>query len=253
MEDHGEYLYIVLKMADYDETWKKVDMEQVSLILMPGCVITFQEKPGDVFDPVRDRLRTAKGKIRSKGADYLAYALLDAVVDRYFLLLEKLGEDVEELDEQILTDPGEEAVSNLHTLKREMIFLRKAAWPMREIVASLERGGSDLVTPDTAFFLRDLYDHSVQVMDSIETFRDVLSGLLDIYLSSTGNRMNEIMKVLTIISTIFIPLTFIAGIYGMNFEYMPELEVPWAYPAVWVVMITIAGGMLAFFRKKKWI
>jgi magnesium transporter len=253
MEDHGEYLYIVLKMADYDETWKKVDMEQVSLILMPGCVITFQEKPGDVFDPVRDRLRTAKGKIRSKGADYLAYALLDAVVDRYFLLLEKLGEDVEELDEQILTDPGEEAVSNLHTLKREMIFLRKAAWPMREIVASLERGGSDLVTPDTALFLRDLYDHSVQVMDSIETFRDVLSGLLDIYLSSTGNRMNEIMKVLTIISTIFIPLTFIAGIYGMNFEYMPELKVPWAYPAVWVVMIAIAGGMLAFFRKKKWI
>ncbi len=252
-EDHGKSLYIVLKMADYNEETKRVDMEQVSLILMPGCVITFQEKPGDVFDPVRERLRTAKGKIRNKGADYLAYALLDAVVDRYFLLLEKLGDDVEELDEQILTDPGEEAVSNLHALKREMIFLRKAAWPMREIVGRLERGGSDLVTSDTVFYLRDLYDHSVQVMDSIETFRDVLSGLLDIYLSSAGNRMNEIMKVLTIISTIFIPLTFIAGIYGMNFEHMPELRIPWAYPAVWGVMIAIAGGMLVFFRKKKWI
>ncbi|MFP4482429.1 MAG: magnesium/cobalt transporter CorA [Thermovirgaceae bacterium] len=253
MEDHGEYLYIVLKMADYDEATKSVDMEQVSLILMKGCVITFQEKPGDVFDPVRDRLRTGRGKIRSKGADYLAYALLDAVVDRYFLLLEKLGDDVEALDEQILTDPGEEAVRNLHALKREMIFLRKAAWPMREIVGRLERGGSVLVTADTAFYLRDLYDHAVQVMDSIETFRDVLSGLLDIYLSSAGNRMNEIMKVLTIIATIFIPLTFIAGIYGMNFEHMPELALPWAYPAIWAVMLTLAGGMLVFFRKKKWI
>jgi magnesium transporter len=253
MEDHGEYLYIVLKMADYDEASKRVDMEQVSLILMPRCVITFQEKPGDVFDPVRDRLRTAKGKIRNKGADYLAYALLDAVVDRYFMLLEKLGDDVEELDEQILTNPGDETVSNLHALKREMIFLRKAAWPMREIVARLERGGSNLITADTVFYLRDLYDHAVQVMDSIETFRDVLSGLLDIYLSSAGNRMNEIMKVLTIIATIFIPLTFIAGIYGMNFEHMPELRIPWAYPAIWGVMIALAGGMLVFFRKKKWI
>ncbi|MGC9372188.1 MAG: magnesium/cobalt transporter CorA [Thermovirgaceae bacterium] len=253
MEDHGKYLYIVLKMADYEETSKRVDMEQVSLILMPGCVITFQEKPGDVFDPVRDRLRVGKGRIRGEGADYLAYALLDAVVDRYFMLLEKLGDDVEELDEQILTDPGEEAVSNLHGLKREMIFLRKAAWPMREIVGRLERGGSDLVSSDTVFYLRDLYDHSVQVMDSIETFRDVLSGLLDIYLSSAGNRMNEIMKVLTIIATIFIPLTFIAGVYGMNFEHMPELRIPWAYPAVWVVMIALAGGMLVFFREKKWI
>ena len=253
IEDHGEYLYIVLKMVDYDEKQKAIDMEQVSLILMPRCVITFQEKPGDVFEPVRNRLRGGKGRIRKAGPDYLAYALLDAVVDRYFLLLEKLGDEVEALEEKILADPGSETVRELHGLKREMIFLRRAAWPMREIVARLERGGSELVDSGTEVYLRDLYDHAVQVIDSIETLRDLLSGLLDIYLSSVSNRMNEVMKVLTIIATIFIPLTFIAGVYGMNFSYMPELEIPWAYPAVWAIMIALAAGMLVFFRKKKWI
>ena len=253
IEDHGEYLYIVLKMVDYDEKQKAIDMEQVSLILMPRCVITFQEKPGDVFEPVRNRLRGGKGRIRKAGPDYLAYALLDSVVDRYFLLLEKLGDEVEALEEKILADPGSETVRELHGLKREMIFLRRAAWPMREIVAHLERGGSELVDSETEVYLRDLYDHAVQVIDSIETLRDLLSGLLDIYLSSVSNRMNEVMKVLTIIATIFIPLTFIAGVYGMNFSYMPELEIPWAYPAVWAIMIALAAGMLVFFRKKKWI
>jgi len=253
IEDHGEYLYIVLKMVDYDEKQKAIDMEQVSLILMPRCVITFQEKPGDVFEPVRNRLRGGKGRIRKAGPDYLAYALLDSVVDRYFLLLEKLGDEVEALEEKILADPGSETVRELHGLKREMIFLRRAAWPMREIVARLERGGSELVDSETEIYLRDLYDHSVQVIDSIETLRDLLSGLLDIYLSSVSNRMNEVMKVLTIIATIFIPLTFIAGVYGMNFSYMPELEIPWAYPAVWVVMILLALGMVVFFRKRKWL
>jgi magnesium transporter len=253
VEDYGEYLYVVLKMVDYDEARQAIDIEQVSLILMDKCVLTFQEKPGDVFDPVRERLRLSKGLIRKAGADYLAYALLDSVVDRYFLLLEKISDEIEALEEEILETAGGKSIQKLNALKRDMIFLRKTAWPLREILSGLERGKSSLIASDTSIYLRDLYDHAIQIIDSVETLRDILSGMLDIYLSSVSNRMNEVMKVLTIIATVFIPLTFIAGIYGMNFAYMPELEIPWAYPVVLGVMGGIAGAMVLYFRKKKWL
>jgi magnesium transporter len=193
------------------------------------------------------------------GSDYLAYALLDAVVDHYFLILEKLGEKIEGLEEDLLTNPTTETMQSIHNLKREMIFLRKSVWPLREVVNSLEKGESKLIKKSTKIYLRDVYDHTIQVMDSVESFRDVLSGMLDLYLSVISNKMNEVMKVLTIIATIFIPLTFIAGIYGMNFNpeaspfNMPELNWHFGYPAVWLVMILIGLTMLGFFKNKKWL
>jgi len=252
MEDYGDYLYIVMKMATWDAEREWVDFEQVSLVLTENCVLSFQERPGDVFEPVRQRLRLGKGRIRKQGADFLAYSLLDSAVDEYFLLLEQIGDQVEKLEDDLLDEPGEHIVAGIHDLKREMIYLRKTAWPLREVVSMLERSET-LVTTDTQLYARDLYDHVIQVIDSIETLRDIISGMLDVYLSSVSNRMNEIMKVLTIIATIFIPLTFLAGVYGMNFKYMPELQWKWAYPAVWLVMLGTAGWMVRFFRRKGWL
>lgn len=253
MEDMGDYLFIVLRMISFAGKKKGILSEQVSLIVGPNFVISFQEGEGDVFDPVRDRIRSGKGRLRRMGPDYLAYSLIDAIVDNYFVVLEKLGEQVEFLEEEIVTDPGRKTIQALHGLKREMIYLRKSVWPLREVVSGLERSGSHLIKESTGIFLRDVYDHTIQVIDTIETFRDMLSGMLDIYLSSVSNRMNEIMKVLTIIATIFIPLTFIAGIYGMNFEYMPELGWRWGYFAVLAVMVAVGVFMLIYFRRKKWL
>jgi magnesium transporter len=208
---------------------------------------------GDVFDPIRERIRNGKGRLRKMGADYLAYALLDSIVDNYFIIMEKLGERIEFLEEELVTRPTAETLRVIHQLKREMIFLRKAVWPLREVVSGLERGESSLMKESTRIYLRDVYDHTIQVIDAIETFRDMVSGMLDIYLSSISNRMNAVMKVLTIIATIFMPLTFIAGIYGMNFKYMPELEWQWGYPAIWLVVLCIGISMLIYFKKKKWL
>jgi len=252
-EDYEDFLYIVLKMISWDENLNQAQAEQVSMILGKGYVLSFKEDPGDIFDPVRVRLREGKGRIRKSGADYLAYALLDQVVDNYFLVLENLGERIESLEEELTTNPSPATLKAIHHLKRELIFLRKSVWPLREAINSLERGDSSLFQAETLVYLRDLYDHTIQVMDTIETFRDMVSGMLDIYLSSISNRMNEIMKVLTIIATIFIPLTFIAGVYGMNFANMPELQWPWGYFAVWGVMILVAGGMIIFFKRKGWL
>lgn len=252
MEDFTDYLFLVLKMFHYHEE-RKVYTEQISLILGPGIVISFQESERDVFDPVRKRIRNEKSIIRKTGADYLAYALVDAIVDSYFVVLETLGEDIEDIHEVLIEDPTTEILEAIQTLKKEMIVLRKSAWPLREVVSSLERGESSLVEKGTLIYLRDVYDHTIQVIDMIETFRDLLSGMLDIYLSSVSNRMNEIMKVLTIIATIFIPLTFVVGIYGMNFRYMPELEKHWAYPAVLGFMGIVGLLMAVYFRKKKWL
>jgi len=254
MEDHGDYIYTVLKMLYYNDKSNEVVTEQISLILSPNLVISFQEgKEGDVFGPIRERLRSGKGRIRKMGADYLAYALIDSIVDYYFIILEKLGEKIEFLEEELVTNPTPETVQTIHHLKREMIFLRKSVWPLREVINGLERGESSLIQESTRIYLRDVYDHTIQVIDAVETFRDMLSGMLDIYLSSISNRMNEIMKVLTIIATIFIPLTFIAGVYGMNFRYMPELERPWAYPLVLFFMLAVGLLMVFYFRKKRWL
>jgi magnesium transporter len=251
-EDFGDYLYIVLKMLYPNNS--EVVTEQISLILGPNFVISFQEGiKGDVFDPVRERIRTAKGKIRQLGADYLAYSLIDSIVDHYFIILEKLGENIEFLEEKLITSPTPETLQTIHNLKREMIFLRKSVWPLREVISGLERGESFLIKESTRIYLRDVYDHTIQVIDNVETFRDMLSGMLDIYLSSVSNRLNAVMKVLTIIATIFMPLTFLAGLYGMNFKYMPELSWPWGYPLALFIMLAIAVSMLVYFRKKKWL
>jgi magnesium transporter len=253
MEDYESHLFLILKMITYDEAQKLLHMEQVSVIVGRHFVLSFQESEGDVFESVRERLRKGKGRIRKGGPDYLAYALMDAVVDNYFLVLEKIGEDIEELEEEVIEKPAPETVESIHNLKRELLFLRKSVWPLREAVASLEKGESPLIQEKTTVYLRDVYDHTIQVIDTIETFRDMVSGMMDVYLSSLSNRMNEVMKVLTIIATLFIPLTFIAGIYGMNFKYMPELEWHYGYGLVWLVMALLASLMLIYFRKKKWL
>jgi magnesium transporter len=252
-EEFENYIYIVLKMLVYDETVDHITAEQVSLILGPHFLISFQEKEGDVFDFVRDRIRKARGRIRKSGCDYLAYALIDAVVDHYFLILEKLGDKIELLEEQLLEEPTPRILEDIHHLKREMIFFRKQVWPLREVINSLIKDPSELIQETTHIFLRDVYDHTIQVIDTIESFRDLLSGLSDLYLSTVSNRMNEVMKFLTIVATIFIPLTFVAGIYGMNFEFMPELKWPWAYPALWLLLIMISVSMLFWLKRKKWL
>ena len=254
VEDFDDYIFVVLKMLYYDETDGEIRAEQISIILGSDFVLSFQETVGDIFDPLRDRIRQAKGRVRKMGPDYLAYNLLDAIVDNYFVVLEKLGEQIEGMEEELVTNPTPETLQRIHNLKREMIFLRKSVWPLREVVSRLERGESKLIHESTGIYLRDVYDHTIQVIDTVETYRDMLSGMLDIYLSSISNRMNQVMKVLTIIATIFIPLTFVAGIYGMNFEYMPELKWHWFYPkAFWLVMLGVAAVMLVYFRRKRWL
>jgi magnesium transporter len=253
MEDFGDYIYIVLKMLYPDENGVEIKIEQVSLILGENFVISFQEREGDIFNHVRERIRKGKGRIRKMKADYLAYSLLDAVVDNYFFILEKTGENIEQLEDRVVSQPKPETLQEIHRLKRGMIFLRRSVWPLREVINILERGESSLIREACRIYLRDVYDHTIQVIDSVETFRDMLSGMHDTYLSSISNRMNEIMKVLTIIATIFIPLTFIAGIYGMNFQSMPELGWRWGYPVVWVVILLVTVVMVIFFKKKKWL
>jgi magnesium transporter len=253
VEDFEDYIFVVLRMLSFDEEENQTKTEQISIVLGPDFVVSFQEREGDVFDIIRERLRSNKGRIRKMGADYLAYSLVDAIVDNYFVVLEKLGEAIEEIEDKLVTEPKSETLQAIHDLKREIVFLRKSVWPLREVISRLERSESPLISKTTFVYLRDVYDHTIQVMDSVDTFRDTLSGMLDIYLSSVSNRMNEIMKVLTVIATIFIPLTFLAGIYGMNFKVMPELDQPWGYPAVLTLMLTIAVVILIYFRNKKWL
>lgn len=249
-EDMEKYLFVVLKMLRLENG--TVVAEQVSLIVGSNYVISFQEQVGDVFEVIRERIRSAKGKIRKMGADYLAYTLLDSIVDNYFAVLENFGERIEVMEEELVVEPDQQTLHQIHGLKRQLINLRKSVWPLREVIGGLERSESELIKDETEVFLRDVYDHTIQVIDSVETFRDMVSGMLDIYLSSVSNRMNEVMKVLTIFAAIFIPLTFIAGVYGMNFEYMPELKYRWGYFGVWGVIICVAAAMLIYFKRKKW-
>jgi len=253
VEDFEKYVFVVLRMLSYSSEMQAVESEQLSIVLGPNFVISFQERIGDIFDPIRERIRNAKGRIRKMGPDYLCYSLLDAIVDNYFSILEKVGEKIEAMEEDLVSEPSENTLQQIHSLKREMILLRKSVWPLRELISGLQRSESPLIQESTEIYLRDVYDHTIQVIDTVESFRDMASGMLDIYLSSISNKMNSVMKVLTIIATIFIPLTFVAGIYGMNFEHMPELKLVWAYPALWLVMIAIATVMLVYFRKKKWL
>ena len=274
IEDYDDYIFIVLKMLYYDEKGDKkaeerddgegeededdlgdtnLDMDQVSMILGPNFIISFKEKEVDVFNPLRDRLRTAKGKIRKQGSDYLAYSMIDAIVDHYFLIMEKLGDRFEDLEDVVVSNPEPGILPTIYNLKRDMLFLRKSVWPLREAISKMQRSDSPLVSEAIKIYLRDVYDHTIQVIENIETFRDMSASLLETYLSSLSNKLNEVIKLLTIISTIFIPLTFLAGLYGMNFRFMPELESPLGYPAVLILMLMVVVIMMVYFRKKEWI
>ena len=253
IEDYGDYVFIVIKMLFYDEVEKLVEAEQLSIVLGTNIVFTFQERVGDVFNPLRERIRKGRGRLRKSGTDYLAYALLDTIVDNYFIILEKFSDVLETIEDELMNNINKKTIREIHRMKREMVFLRKSVWPVREVVNGLERSESDLIDKSLSIYMRDLYDHTVQVIDTIETMRETVSGMLDIYLSSTSNRMNEVMKVLTIMASIFIPLTFIAGIYGMNFESMPELHARWGYPFTLVLMLVVALSMILYFKKRNWL
>jgi magnesium transporter len=252
-DEFDDHLFIVLRMFFFNEKENKLEGEQISLIVGANFVISFQEKQGDVFEQVRERLRNGKGRIRKKGSDYLAYSLIDAIVDSYYNILERLGENIESLQERMVAEPNQEDLQIIHHLKRDMLFFRKSVWPLRDLIGGLAKSESTLIKEDVFVFLRDVYDHVIQAIDTLETFRDMLSAMLDIYLSSVGNKMNQVMKVLTIIATMFIPMNFLAGIYGMNFKYMPELDWRYAYLAFWVVVGTVFTIMIAWFKKKNWL
>jgi len=249
----SNYGMLALKMLDLDASKENVRIEHVSLILGSSWVISFLEDEGDVFESVRQSIRTNAGRIRRMGADYLMFCLVDAVVDHYFLVVEHIGDKVEILDERLLVDPRQDDIQVLHRFKRDLLSLRRAVWPLREVLSAVSKEESPLLHRETKVFWRDLYDHCIQVIDIVETARDTLSSMHDTYLSSISNRMNEVMKVLTVFSTIFMPITFIAGVYGMNFQYMPELAWKPAYFITLAVMALIAIGMALYFRHRRWI
>ncbi len=250
-EDFEDYLFILLKMLRQGEN--RIKFEEISLILGENFVISIQKSEKDIFNSVQIRIRNNKGRLRKMKADYLIYCLMDEIVDNYFKSLEDFGDKLEDLDEEILSDPSPRTVESIHSMKKELVSFRKSVWPLREAINTLLRRESSLIDDSSRVYLRDVYDNTIQVIDTIENYRDIVSGLLDIYLSTVSNRMNEIMKVLTIIATIFIPLTFIAGIYGMNFEYMPELGWDLAYPSVLLSMLIVGLVMVYYFRRKEWL
>jgi len=252
-EEFPGYLYVVLRMITVNAPGKVLEGENVSLVIGERYLISFQEKESEVFEEVRKRLQGARARVQSMGADYLAYALMDAVVDQYFSAIEHVGDQIEEIDDRIMIESQESDIQEIHRLKREILTLRKAVWPLREELGILEKSETPFIRTGTRVFLRDLYDHTMQAMDMVETFRDVLVSVHDTYLSAISNRMNRIMEVLTIVATIFIPLTFITGVYGMNFWYMPELKWRIGYFLIWGVMITIGACMVVYFRKKRWL
>jgi magnesium transporter len=252
-EEFDEYLFVALKMLDFDEVGQRVETEHVSIVLGADCVISFLEDEGDVFDGIRERIRLGSGRLRQMGADFLAYCLMDTIVDHYFLAVERIGDRVEVFDERMLSDPREDDIHAIHRFKQQVLALRKAAWPLREVTGQLHNSDSPLLHEETRVYWRDLHDHTLQVIDMVETTRDILASLHDTYLSSLSNRMNEVMKVLTIMASLFIPITFLAGVYGMNFEHIPETHWRWAYPVFWVICVVMVVGLLVFFRRRGWI
>ncbi|RMF22349.1 MAG: magnesium and cobalt transport protein CorA [Deltaproteobacteria bacterium] len=253
-EEHGELLFTVVRMLRAGKRPTAVHSEQLSIVLGENFVVTFQERRGDVFDPLRERIEKGRGRVRKAGADYLFYAILDAVVDEYFPITERLGTRIDALEDAVLETPGPEILREIQTIRRRLTTLRKAAWPLRDVVAQLLRDENPLVREETKPFLRDVHDHVLRAIDSVEGQREILTGVQDLLAASIGNRMNEVMKTLTLIATIFIPLTFLAGIYGMNFEHMPELAWPWMYPlAFWGLCLVIGAAMLGYFRYRRWL
>ncbi len=253
VEEYDDYIFIIFKMAYFNQKAQDIVIEQISLIIGKDYVISFQEKQGDVLEPLRNRIRSSKGKIRRLGSDYLTYGIIDAIIDHYFTVLEQIGEQIETLEDRLITRPDQSTLNTIYKLKQELVFLRKSIWPTREVVSALQRAEHKLIDESISVYFRDVYDHTVQVVETVETFRDMASGMLDLYLSTVSNKMNEVMKVLTIFAAIFIPLTFIAGVYGMNFEFMPELGWRWAYLVWWGIIIIVIVGMIVYFKKKKWL
>jgi magnesium transporter len=252
-EDFGSYIFMVIKTLHGGEDHGHITTEQISIVVGSNFVITFQEIPEDPFERIRERIRTGGGRVRTMGADYLAYSLMDAVVDHYFVVLERLGDAIETLGEEAVSDPTPDTLHAINAIKHELSNLRRMVWPLREVISGFQRSESDIFSEKTEIYLRDVYDHTIQVVETIETFRDIAGGMFDTYLSSVSNRMNEVMKVLTIIATIFIPITFVAGVYGMNFRRMPELGWAWGYPGALLVMLAVALVMIAYFRKRRWL
>jgi magnesium transporter len=254
-DEYEKHIFVMVKMLDYDQKKNKIETEQISFILGENYLVSFQEtgKTGDIFGPIRSRIKNKFGRHRKYGADYLLYSLLDIIIDHYFVILEQIGEKIELLEDEVINKPSSEKLNEIYVLKRELILLRHSVWPLREVISRLNQDNSDFVEPTTQIYIREAYDHSIQVIETLESYRDILSGLIDIYLSSLSNKMNSVMKVLTVISTIFMPLTFIAGIYGMNFKYMPELQWHNGYYMVLMGCATIAIAMLFYFKRKKWL
>ncbi|MFW9828148.1 MAG: magnesium/cobalt transporter CorA [Candidatus Thorarchaeota archaeon] len=253
LEDYSNYIFVVLKKLGWNHELEEFEYEQISLILGESYVLSFQERDTNLFNPIYERIQVPKGRVRLMGADYLFYVLIDIIIDNYFVILEKVGEDIENLEDLLIKSPEPSTLQLIYRLKRSSIELRKSIWPIREVISKLQREQSKLIKDDLQIYLRDVYDHIFRITDLLENYRDIIFGMLDMYLSSVSNRMNDIMKVLTIISTIFIPLSFLAGFYGMNFLYMPELSSPFAYPILISSMCIIALVMIFFFKKKKWI
>lgn len=252
-EDFGDYIFFTIKMFHQNVKEDELNYEHISFVLGKNTVFCFQEKSGDLFDLIRERLRNAYGRIRHRKADYIFYRFIDTVVDQYYLVIDRLAERIEKLEDEVMDNPTTKTLNQLQAVRKELIFLRRSIHPLRESINTILKSESKLLQKDTERFFSDVYDHTIQIVESLETYRDLLSGIMDLYMNTASNRMNEIMKVLTIMSTIFIPLTFIAGIYGMNFQYMPELEYKWAYPVAMGVMVLVAIFMLIFFKRKKWL
>ena len=253
IDDYEDYLFIVLKMIFSEPDSTLLQFEHVCIVLGRGFLISFQEREGDVFASVRERIQKGKGRIRKSGAGYLAYALMDMIVDHYFLVLEQLGDDIETLQQEALERPTRKTLAAIHAARHQVVHLRKSVWPLREMMSGLLRGESGLIEDYVLLYLQDVYDHVIQVIDTIETYRDLLAGILDSYMSSVSQKMNETMKVLTVMATLFIPLTFFAGVYGMNFTYMPELDWRYGYPVFWILTMVIFVSMIIWFKTRKWL
>jgi magnesium transporter len=253
VESYGHHQYYVTRMAMVRDQYK-LETEQVSFFVGENYVLTFQERPGDVFNPVRARIRRGGGNIREHGTDYLGYALMDTIVDAFYPVLEKMGDYLEDLEEEAMTAATPLTLKKIHRIKRELLAIRRAIWPQREAINMAIRDETIAISPQVRVFLRDVYDHCVQIIDVLETYRELAAGLMDVYLSTIGMRQNEVMKVLTIMASIFIPLTFLAGIFGMNFQHMPELGWGWAYPfGFWIAIVAITAAMVFVFRRKGWL
>ncbi|MDR2375435.1 MAG: magnesium/cobalt transporter CorA [Treponema sp.] len=253
VEEFDDYLFVVLKSIGTEGHEGELDLEQIALVITENTVISFQEKSGDFFDGLRKRILNNAGRIRRMGAVYLAWAVMDAVVDRYFVFLDAIGTGIEEFEERAVDEKDQNIIPDIQRLKQNLLRIRRVVWPLRESIQTMGRLDSDRIPVELAPFFKDLHDNVVQAADSVETYRELIAGVIEVNLSAVSNRMNNVMKVLTIISTIFIPLTFIVGVYGMNFKFMPELEFPPAYPITWAVMILIAIGMLIFFKIRRWL